>query len=303
MLLLIQIFLYIEVSPGITVSPSFNSWEGWVGPGINGGFIIKTAIPADMTVNFALSAGMQSVSDNNDNCSYKSAGINLGLEKSFSNILVSGGACYEVPFGWKFNGYGLTGVNGLWGYYAGGVYKIKENKNFSVNAGLSYHSYLLFKEFMQFRGNIEMLYENRKVTFHAIHPTKPKFSWVITEPIGGFLVGLAGAYAGVYAGMFAANVMQAPSESSTEFFCIWRGAELGYSVGIPIGISLVGKYIEKEKAKKAFLMSLLGSVAGMILADLLVFEMPNNDASPFIWTLPVMPLAGGIIGYRIALGK
>ncbi|MDD2889422.1 MAG: hypothetical protein PHE49_02115 [bacterium] len=161
-ILLIQTFCSIGFNPGIVLSPSLNLWEGWVGPGINGGLIFKTEIPYEMSINCVLSANIQNVSSNNDNFSYKSAGINLGLEKYLGNFMISGGACFEMPFHWQLNNYSLTGVSNFWGYYAEGLYTIRKNEKFSVNIGLSYHSYFLLKDFMQFRGNVEMLFNNRR---------------------------------------------------------------------------------------------------------------------------------------------
>ncbi|MDD5529389.1 MAG: hypothetical protein PHX21_05090 [bacterium] len=314
MLLLIQIiFLGIKINPGITLAPSFNLWEGWVGPGINGGLIFKTEIPYEMSINCALSANIENVSSNSDNFSYKSAGINLGLEKYLGNIMLSGGASFEMPFHWQLNNYSLTGVSNFWGYYAEGLYTIRENKDFLVNVGLSYHSYPLLKDFVQVRGDVEMIYKSRKLSlpkFQAIHIDKPSYSWVITEPVGAIVGGIAGICAGAGLGYLLVSNMGGDyfvSEEADEY-CFW-GAEIGYTVGIPMGISLVGKYVEKENIQKAFKVSLLGSASGMLLADALFFSVLNfhessfySDEAVFIFlSLPVMPLIGGIVGYRLGL--
>jgi len=138
----------------------------------------------------------------------------------------------------------------------------------------------------------------------AAKKVKNDCSWIITEPLGGgigyFLGGLAGF--GISWILTSGNHTEEVMESY-----VW-GTILGSGIGIPIGIWMTGKYIEKEKG--SFTHALIGSlgIAASFIVISKIWGVIENVPTyyyllgvtyhPFGASLSIM---GGMIGYRLSL--
>ncbi len=133
-------------------------------------------------------------------------------------------------------------------------------------------------------------------------------SWMLTEPLGGAVGGIAGGCVlGIVGGISCYLLGKIVTDEDFTGWGIEIGSFGGYLVGVPLGIYYTGKWLEKEKGhfKSAFIGSAAGSIVSAILfyASIELFcyeEMPN----PYlILSIPFMPIIGSMIGYRLGLLK
>ncbi|MDD5528652.1 MAG: hypothetical protein PHX21_01325 [bacterium] len=138
---------------------------------------------------------------------------------------------------------------------------------------------------------------------------KPKNSWVVTEPLGGIAGIVTGGLAGAIAGLICISPFIS-HDGSEDFFgllnILFGGFAVGATIGIPTGIWLTGKHIEKEKGSWKWAM--LGSAVGTGCV-LLINKINNSqeDISSTLVFLPQvsisLPFISSLVFYRLSLKK
>lgn len=131
---------------------------------------------------------------------------------------------------------------------------------------------------------------------------KNEIYWIITEPLGGVIGCFLGGFAGCGVGWILTSEFQTEEQLVLEWI-------LGGGIGIPLGIWVIGKYIEREKG--SFRHALFGSLA-ITVPSIIFFKVWGviaNEPS-YYWALatayPIvgsLSVIGGMIGYRLSLKK
>lgn len=306
MFILINFLFLGFVKPGIEISPSYAVWEGWYANGANCGVIMRTAFkPLNFGGSFTF--GMQEFRSGDSKVSFKSVGLDLGLEYAYKMLSAGGGVHCGNAFSWNSGGCGLAGAVGLPGYYGKVSLTVFRNEKFSVSTGASYHTYTSLRDFMQLRGNIDVMFGAPDSDFSGFGSRtsgfgggwgnkRPTTASYIAEGISGGLVGslfalytAMGLFFGVVGGM----------DGRALALMLLGGGSLCI-LGTSSAVAITGKLMRQDGSfKRANLFSISALGIGLV-STLVAYNSGVDDrvvAGLAVGSFVAIPI-GSVIGYN-----